>query len=346
MQPRASIVTSPNPKSIAEIVSYGIGEQEIRKVLSEETGQHPISSLFHMVDEVFRRKEKQALAKNQDYAPTMVFKASSELKPIRSGAFPKPTLSVDDSNDTSRRPSICSTDGHRAGVYRPAVGAVSAVEPKPEIHQHKLPSYNVPRSAFNPHPQNGLPQQQPNVTIFTPSKASIFKSDRKTPKHINNIPDHKKSSAFISTVSTPNQAFEYNFDSETMVDLYSLVSNEKQTTKNSPSSAKINVQNKIFGDQLKAIIEKDFDTVGKEMERILSANKIAYYFSTVEGGFVCEDKSGNAAPNFTIEMKGKKINNEDCTMINFKSSRTAWSMQFKNGNAKKLYQWILSQIDV
>ncbi|KAJ3377851.1 protein kinase, AMP-activated, alpha 2 catalytic subunit, partial [Lobulomyces angularis] len=61
--PREKTVNFPNKDSLAELVDFGISETEIRRVLSQEVGKHPISSLYHMVDEARQRKlAKQAIA--------------------------------------------------------------------------------------------------------------------------------------------------------------------------------------------------------------------------------------------------------------------------------------------
>jgi serine/threonine protein kinase len=58
--PRPKCVLYPNPETFAELVDFGIDQNEIKRVLSSVPGLHPISSLYHLVDEARLRRETNA----------------------------------------------------------------------------------------------------------------------------------------------------------------------------------------------------------------------------------------------------------------------------------------------
>lgn len=55
---RPEVVLTPNEESFQELLSYGIEELEVRKVLGRNSGAHPISSLYHLIDEARCRTHK------------------------------------------------------------------------------------------------------------------------------------------------------------------------------------------------------------------------------------------------------------------------------------------------
>ncbi|KAJ3100280.1 hypothetical protein HDU97_002371 [Phlyctochytrium planicorne] len=55
-----AVVIHPNKEAIAELVSYGIAESEVRRMLSINCGPHPIKSLYFLVDDYLQRIRLQA----------------------------------------------------------------------------------------------------------------------------------------------------------------------------------------------------------------------------------------------------------------------------------------------
>ncbi|KAJ3329388.1 hypothetical protein HDU76_007993, partial [Blyttiomyces sp. JEL0837] len=58
VRPRPAVVTSPDPEAVNELVTYGISEREIRRLLSIDCGLHPIKSLYFLVEDLLERQRR------------------------------------------------------------------------------------------------------------------------------------------------------------------------------------------------------------------------------------------------------------------------------------------------
>lgn len=65
LQPRPTVVTEPHVDSIRELVSYGIAEHEIRKLLASSVGLHPITSLYYLVEEARKRRNIKEICQQE-----------------------------------------------------------------------------------------------------------------------------------------------------------------------------------------------------------------------------------------------------------------------------------------
>lgn len=146
--PRSRIVNAPDMESVAELVSFGIAESEIRRVLSEDVGLHPISSLFHMVDEARRRKLKvkggfstmtTTTTMNTTTATRQSISNSSFTQSLKSEKEPASSASMDSDDD--------QMDSRRRGVYiprdAPATSCSGSSQDSQNVaiynqHQHQL----------------------------------------------------------------------------------------------------------------------------------------------------------------------------------------------------------------
>ncbi|KAJ3240148.1 Protein kinase [Chytriomyces hyalinus] len=66
---RPAIVEQPSASAISELVSYGISEREIKRLLSIDCGLHPIKSLYFLVADYLGRIERHKLKPSNSPAP-------------------------------------------------------------------------------------------------------------------------------------------------------------------------------------------------------------------------------------------------------------------------------------
>jgi hypothetical protein len=143
-------VLYPNPDTFAELIDFGIDEREIKRVLSSNLGLHPISSLYHLVDEARLRRESNSY--NQDKNPgcgsqapgvdmqrynskQTVFSPSLTTSPIANALHSPPTAHLGDlppiQSRYNRAKESAASNGsesseddllmrRRNGIYRPA----------------------------------------------------------------------------------------------------------------------------------------------------------------------------------------------------------------------------------
>ncbi|KAJ3113017.1 protein kinase, AMP-activated, alpha 2 catalytic subunit [Phlyctochytrium bullatum] len=55
-----AIVLTPNPDAVAELVTYGISESEVGRMLAVDCGLHPIKSLYFLVDDYLNRVHRNS----------------------------------------------------------------------------------------------------------------------------------------------------------------------------------------------------------------------------------------------------------------------------------------------
>lgn len=58
---RQALIPSPHPDSIKELTSYGFREDDCRNILANNIEQHPIKSLYYLIDEARIRENKKRL---------------------------------------------------------------------------------------------------------------------------------------------------------------------------------------------------------------------------------------------------------------------------------------------
>ncbi|TPX38274.1 hypothetical protein SmJEL517_g00287 [Synchytrium microbalum] len=130
--PRPSVVNDPNPESLAELVSYGISELEIRRVLAQGGGPHPIVSLYHLVDELRVRKSLALTQKQRQPSVKEERKDSGYLGSMKSHTM------LDDLDSCLAESPLSSPHG---------VDFKPTPPPKPERYQAPKPVATRPNSS-------------------------------------------------------------------------------------------------------------------------------------------------------------------------------------------------------
>ncbi|KAJ1569577.1 NUAK SNF1-like kinase 1 [Cladochytrium tenue] len=135
---RLAVVTAPDQAAVAELVTYGISEREVRRLLALECGQHPIKSLYSLVAEHLERRRREAAEAAASPQPTWCGPAASARRPM-------PDLDGADDHDDGWGDGI-SRGGRRAGVVgRPAsLGPAAVASPRSAGSGGHIPAPSAP----------------------------------------------------------------------------------------------------------------------------------------------------------------------------------------------------------
>ncbi|KAJ3282388.1 NUAK SNF1-like kinase 1 [Rhizoclosmatium sp. JEL0117] len=90
---RPTVVNNPSQAAIAELVSYGISEREIRRLLNIDCGLHPIKSLYFLVSDYLDRVETHKLRPQQMqgcYILQPPFQPQTQLPQHQQQQYPQP----------------------------------------------------------------------------------------------------------------------------------------------------------------------------------------------------------------------------------------------------------------
>ncbi|TPX31275.1 hypothetical protein SeMB42_g07784 [Synchytrium endobioticum] len=139
VQPRSLVVPDPNPDSLAELVTYGISEAEVRRVLVQGGALHPIVSLYHLVDEG-RRRRVAYVEKQRQQQPVSIREDRKDSGYLGSFKYIPALDDIESSSLESGRVLVASTSSSVNDMEQPELNALS----KPDSHQSPRASVTKP----------------------------------------------------------------------------------------------------------------------------------------------------------------------------------------------------------
>jgi len=100
LKERPAVVPKPNVDSVRKLVEFGLGEEEIYNLLAIDIGLHPITSLYHMIEDC--RIRDSYLSEKQESETTLVNSLSSSLPALARGASKASSFDQDDYGDLNK----------------------------------------------------------------------------------------------------------------------------------------------------------------------------------------------------------------------------------------------------
>lgn len=171
--PRPSLVLYPNVSSILELVEFGISEHEIRRILLQNSGLHPISSLYHLVDEARIRRHREALTqsnaediKYRDNSHATIYEATTASKYIK-----------EEEEDASRR----------RGVYHAGPRQFNPTIATPNQNLRVYVDCNSGRKRTDEFVQISIPPEVEAVSRSSPQQIEQSKSHQRQQSYMQNI---------------------------------------------------------------------------------------------------------------------------------------------------------------
>lgn len=327
MNPRPQIVLEPHHESIAELVSYGIAESEIKKLLAHPVGLHPITSLYHLVEEARLRKliterespmtmtlKKQQM--QQDSTTTLISpEQEDEVMMTEKPASSTTPTNID--NTTTTNTTGANTKSKKRAIYRiarPRVRPSSACLTSP-------PANNMAMNAQQTQKQS---QQQQLQSIGAGAPGSMKRpSTAMAVDHPSNIPQPTRHHSVMTQLpGTRSSVTSTSSNSSSTNDTYSTDSTSSPSSPSStPSKQTVRTVKGFFN--VSTTSSKPSTFILSEVRRVLLTNNIQFNPTpTPEPTFVCTTGSGSNV--FEIELV--KVPNLDLFGLNLKRVKgSVWS---------------------
>ncbi|KAJ3235655.1 protein kinase, AMP-activated, alpha 2 catalytic subunit [Chytriomyces hyalinus] len=154
---RPAIVDQPSASAISELVSYGINEREIKRLLSIDCGLHPIKSLYFLVADYLGRIERHKLKPGQSLTALQPIAREDSSKSTTQRQNYQGQQAQQQQQNSQLRPTSAPVQINTNYFY--AYQQHQSSNASPVVHSHSAMSspYHAPQYNFmHPHSQHSM----------------------------------------------------------------------------------------------------------------------------------------------------------------------------------------------
>lgn len=274
VKPRAPVVMEPQPESFSELLSYGFTSEDTRRILQTERNQHPIVSLYHLIEEARQRQKASHAA--QDMCLQQSALDAMEAQSQRTNSL----ATIESAHSTAMEIASAAAEAAEQQSVRSPAMLVDVTEP-PAVQQRQ---YNIPDVATSVVYPAATRTARP-MTAYPSGTAVAYPPAA----YIAQRPESAAPTTY-SPRQPPaiNAFFPPQSQEGTVPEVYKTAHGAVVHTLQHPVRGFFNIQ---------TASTRPFPEIVAEVERVLRENVIAYRRDSTQL-FVCEDK-GN---RFEIEV--------------------------------------------